>query len=83
MSHRPLSLTERDQLVERLLACTAMIDEAQRAIIIGRLPPALIERLQLTGALKVIVSNIVAVCDDTPGAIEQLLDALRYLSDGT
>lgn len=67
-----------DELVERLLACAAIRDEARRELILERLDIGVRARIARADSLLVDVANIAATCI-AHGAVDSLLSALRYV----
>jgi len=73
-----LSLHQRQRLVERLLECNHMNDDAARTAVLAQLPSWLQNAIELAGNRKVQVSNIVSTCLNYEWGLELLIDALRF-----
>lgn len=70
---------ETDQLVAALGACQAIRDEAQRALIIDSLPPAIQMRLVQASTLHAQLLRLLGACQEHPGGLSWLRTRLRRL----
>jgi hypothetical protein len=74
----PLTPADRARLVEALLECDCMKAVNARNAVVWDLPAEVQQRLQAGGTTKQDVDEIVRVCAQFPGALDTLLQRVRF-----
>lgn len=77
-----LSRDERDRLVDLLIACSVMIDNSSRDVIVSRLD-IILPRVQRHSGLKLDLTAIVDACAEHDYGIERLLKEARRFEGET
>ncbi|MBP1468312.1 CHAT domain-containing protein [Candidatus Chloroploca sp. M-50] len=80
---RQLTIQERGQLVELLLACPAMQDSHQRGSVLDFLEAHVRSAIPHHAQSRADVLSIVTTCNNYPGALDALLDGVRFFDGGT
>lgn len=73
------SQKERDELVQRLLACPTLERPETRALLLSRLMPTIQERVSPVGSALSFTHHLVDTCKNYAGALTDLTAALSYL----
>lgn len=79
----PLDQRQVNQLVELLLACPSMADQASRNTVVQQLPPAIANAIPRSSHTKIDVLNIVTTCRNYGTGIETLVEVVRFFDGGT
>ncbi|WP_129675761.1 SAVED domain-containing protein [Candidatus Chloroploca sp. Khr17] len=80
---RQLTIQERGQLVELLLACPAMQDSHQRGGVLAFLEARVRNAIPRHAQSRADVLSIVTICNNYPGALNELLVGVRFFDAGT
>jgi hypothetical protein len=72
---------QKRELVNALLACTAMSNPDTRDAIVSNLPDSIKNTIQRSNINRVYVNNIVARCLSFVGGIEELVDLVREFEE--
>jgi hypothetical protein len=80
---RKLSMPQIRQLVELLLACPAMQNSSTRNSVLDFLDARVRNAIKRSNQTRGDVLNIVTTCKEYPGALQTLVDSVRFFDQGT
>ena len=78
-----LSLEEKRQIVEALLACPSIRDNSSRHAVLQQLPSEISDAIQAASRAKIHVANIVDSCFNFPDGLTALVETIRFFDGGT
>jgi len=79
---RQLTMPEINQLVDLLLKCPAIQDTEARKAVLEMLPPQIFHAIRHHAQNRVHVLNIVRTCQNYPGGLDALREAVRSFNGG-
>lgn len=80
---RQLTMPEVTQLASLLLPCPAMQDTEARKTLLEMLPAQIFNSIRHHASNQVHVLNIVRTCNNFPGGLDALIEAVRFFDGGT
>ncbi len=78
-----LDVSQKDELMELLLACPSILNTENRCILLMELPHYIAAAIQENNSPKMHVLNIVNTCMNHEGGLELLLNRLRFFDGKT
>jgi len=79
----PLSLEEKRQIVDALLACPSIRDNSSRNAVLQQLASEIVDAIQADSRAKIHVTNIVNSCLNFPDGLMAFVETIRFFDGGT